>query len=162
MDIIIRKAGNKKKNRNDPPLKLTNEQGDHKRPYRQLSVPHLNGHDTKHKHAHYNGPTTLISEKKNCHDKLGGFTEHYGIPPLRDLWLHRHQAGVDIGLLAHRAPGLRPDLLAIVQGHMREGRRDRGERETVRHSECGPTQEEGYAVCQILIPSWPARYVRQV
>ena len=48
---------------------------------------------------------------------------------------------MDIGLLAHGAPGLDPDLLAEVQERVRERRRDGREREPVGERE-GRGQEQ--------------------
>ena len=54
-----------------------------------------------------------------------------------------------VSLLVHGAPRLRPDLFAVVQESMRNGRRDRREREAVGYSE--DCREEERAVRLVLL-----------
>ena len=75
-------------------------------------------------------------------------TEDDAVPPLWHLRVLRHQACVNIGLLAHRTPRLDPDLLAEVQERVRERRRDGREREPVGERE-GRGQEQ-WAVRLVL------------
>ena len=53
-----------------------------------------------------------------------------------------------VSLLVHGAPRLRPDLFAVVQESMRNGRRDGREREAVGYSE--DCREEERAVLLVL------------
>ena len=75
-------------------------------------------------------------------------TEDGRVPPLWHLRVPRHQAGVNIWLLAHGAPRLHPDLLAEVEEGMHEGGGDRCKRESVGQRE--GCRKEKWAVCLVL------------
>ena len=81
-----------------------------------------------------------IISTNTIHTRIA-LTEDDAVPPLWHLRVLRHQACVDIGLLAHRTPRLDPDLLAEVQERVRERRRDGREREPVGERE-GRGQEQ--------------------
>jgi hypothetical protein len=69
-------------------------------------------------------------------------TEHHQVPPIWDLPVHGHEAGVDIGLFGKRATSLSPDLFAIVEEGVGEGGSDGCKREPVGNGK-GCRKEEG-------------------
>ncbi len=58
-------------------------------------------------------------------------TENRQVPPIRDLLVHGHEAGVDIRLFRERAINLIPDPFAVVKEGMGEGGRDGCKRKPV-------------------------------
>lgn len=74
-------------------------------------------------------------------------TEDDDVPPLGDLWVYRHEAGVDIRLLVDGAACLHHNLLAEVKEGVGEGGRDGCEGEAIGDGE-GCRDEEG-AVCLV-------------
>ena len=110
--------------------KLTDDEGEHKCPHRELRVPHLNRHDAEDKHCNYKN--TLVRGTPLVREVL---TEDHHVPPFGNLGVLGHQARVDIRLLTHRAPRLHPDLLAEVEERVRERRGDRRKRQAVGYGE---------------------------
>lgn len=56
---------------------------------------------------------------------------------------------MDIGLLAHRASRLGPNLFAEVEESMYERRRDRSKGEAVRHGKCHGQEQR--AICFVFL-----------
>lgn len=69
-------------------------------------------------------------------DRDDGEREHANkytrVPPVWHLGILAHETCVNIGHLVERSAGLAPDLLAVVQQRMREGRGDGREGEAIR------------------------------
>ena len=69
-------------------------------------------------------------------------TEYRQVPPIRDLFVHGHETGMNVRLFGKRATSLSPNLFAVVKVCVGEGCGDGCEREPVGNGErCG--QEEG-------------------
>ena len=62
----------------------------------------------------------LDKEKGHVERKFVRRTEDDAVPPLGNLRVFGHQAGMNVGLLMHRAARLDPNLLAEVDERMRE------------------------------------------
>ena len=71
------------------------------------------------------------------------------VPPLRHLTIARHQPRMNIRLLMHRLPRLRPNLLTKVEESMRERRGDASKRQPVRYRK-RRRQEERRVVVVLL------------
>lgn len=96
-----------------------NEEGDNESPDGELRGPDLDRDDGEREHAQ----------------------EDASVPPVRDLGVPRHETSMNIRHLGKRTSALDPDLLAEVEEGMRDGRKDRGERQTVANCECGGEEE---------------------
>ena len=76
-------------------------------------------------------------------------TEDNRVPPLGDLWVTCHQAGVDIGLLVHSTSGLSPNLLAEVQERMGKRSCNGSKRQSIGDGE--RSRDEQWAVCLVFL-----------
>lgn len=97
------------KRHNTRRIELTDDKRNDERPHRELCRPNFDRDDSEDKHG----------------------KEDAEVPPLRNLAVPRHQPSMDVWLLVHCLPRLRPNLFAEVEERMRKRSSDARKRQAI-------------------------------